>query len=1117
MPRTPEVCPCAFCPHVNASGRTWATPLHFVSSCIPAARAGFFASLFSLLFILFMHSSFVVVRAQSTTATLSGTVTDTNNAVISGVNIAVINQRQGFQRSTTTGDDGTFVVPQLPPSSYIVKAEREGFNTGEVRDVVLNVNDEKVIKIALSVGQISQTVLVSDAGTLIDQSPAVGTVVDNQFVNNLPLNGRSFNQLITLTPGVVLTKATANEAGQFSVNGQRANTNYFSVDGVSATFSIAAGFSNGQTIGGSLPGLSAAGGTNNLVSVDALQEFKVLTSTFAPEFGRTPGAQVQIVTRSGSNDFHATFFEYFRNDVLDANDWFVNRSGGKRFPLRQNDFGFVLGGPVLLPRFGEGGPQLGYNGHNKTFFFFSYEGLRLRQPLFLATEVPSLPARQNALPRMQPFLNAFPRPTGPTLANGFAQFASGFSNPSTLDATSIRIDHTLSDHVTMFGRYDYAPSSNVARGGNGATLNTLTNTEQNTQTLTIGSSQVLTSEVVNDLRVNYTRYVGSSTSELDSFGQAIVPPDSVFFPFFGSPEDSLFVFGVFGGANANLFVGSTAANVQRQINIVDGFSVVRSSHQLKFGVDYRRLFPIINLPGYRQFAFFQNVAQAVAGTLTGGSSVSAFQHGLRPVFTNFSIYGQDSWKVSHRLMLTYGLRYEINPPPTEQSGNEQFAVTGLDNPATVALAPRGTKIYETTFNNFAPRLGASYQLSNTQGRELVLRGGFGVFYDLGSSTAATAFGSGNFPFAASRNILANTAFPLTSDLAKPPAFSLTPPITTFSAFDPHLKLPYTYQWNVAVEQSIGSAQTLTASYVGALGRRLLRLENLINPNPSFQVVQVTRNSAASEYRGLQLQFQRRLSRGLQSLVSYTWSKSEDTASNDSSSNTPAARLDPELDRGPSNFDVRHAFSAAVTYNIPMIEAGRIGKAITRNWGVDTIFTARSATPVNVTYSRNFGFGTFGFRPDVVPDIPLYLFDPSLPGGKKINSTPVPGKPNQRGPFVIPTEPRQGNLKRNSLRGFPVHQIDLAVRRQFRLTERLNLQFRAEAFNLFNHPNFGDPTTLSLGTVSGTGLLGATSSLFGQSQLMFGKSLGTGGINGGFNPLYQIGGPRSLQFALRLQF
>ena len=1063
-----------------------------------------------------MHSSFVIVRAQSTTATLSGTVTDQNGALISSVNIAVINEGQGFQRTTSTSDDGTFVVPLLPPSNYIVKAEREGFNTAEIRDVILNVNDEKVIRISLSVGKITQTVLVSDGGSLIDQSLAVGTVVDNQFVSNLPLNGRSFNQLITLTPGVVLTKATASEAGQFSVNGQRANSNYFTVDGVSATFSIVAGFSNGQSIGGSLPGLSAAGGTNNLVSVDALQEFKVLTSTFAPEFGRTPGAQVQIVTRSGSNDFHGTFFEYFRNDVLDANDWFINRSGGKRFPLRQNDFGFVLGGPVLLPRFGEGGQQPWYNGHNKTFFFFSYEGLRLRQPLFSNTEVPSLTARQNAIPRMQPFLNAYPRPTGPDQPNGFAQSASGFSNPSTLNATSIRIDHTLSNHVTLFGRYDYAPSSNVTRGAS-ASLNTVTTSEQNTQTLTLGSSQVITSEIVNEFRANYTRYLGQSTSELDSFGQAIVPPDSVFFPFFGSRQDGLFVFSFLSGTNTSLLLGTTASNVQQQINILDGLSVVRASHQLKFGVDYRRLFPIINLPGYRQFAFFQNVPQAAAGTVIAGS-VSAFQSGLRPVFTNLSIYGQDSWKVSRRLMLTYGLRYEINPPPTEQAGNEQFAVTGVDNPATIALAPRGTKIYETTFNNLAPRVGVSYQLSNLQGRELVVRGGFGVFYDLGNSTSGTAFGSGNFPFAASRNLLPNTPFPLTPELAKPPAFSVTPPITaTVSAFDPHLKLPYTYQWNVAIEQSIGTAQTLTASYVGALGRRLLRLESLINPNPNFQTVQVTRNNATSDYRGLQLQFQRRLSRGLQSLVSYTWSKSEDTASNDSSSNIPAARLDPELDRGPSNFDVRHAFSAAVTYNLPMIQTGRIGKAITRNWGVDTIFTARSATPVNVTYNRNFGFGTFGFRPDLIPDVPLYIFDPSLPGGKKINSTVVPGKPNQRGPFLIPTETRQGNLRRNSLRGFPVHQIDLALRRQFALTERLNLQFRVEAFNLFNHPNFGDPTALSLGTVSSTGVLSATSSLFGQSQQMFGKSLGSGGVNGGFNPLYQIGGPRSLQFALRLQF
>ncbi|PWT83468.1 MAG: TonB-dependent receptor, partial [Acidobacteria bacterium] len=295
------------------------------------------------------------LRAQSATATLSGTIMDQNGAVIPNVNVVVINIAQGFQRSTTTNESGIFFVPLLPPGTYVVKAEHEGFTPTEVRDVALNVNDQVSIKILLKVGSLQgQTVDVIDTPTLINESPAVSTVVDRQFVGNLPMNGRSFQALINLTPGVVLTKASVVEQGQFSVNGQRADSNYFTIDGASANIGISTTTALSQSGGGALPGVSATGGFNNLVSIDALQEFKIQTSTYAPEFGRSPGAQVSIITRSGTNDFRGSVFEYFRNDVLDATDWFTNSRGQKKPPLRQNDFGFVFGGPILLPRFGEG-------------------------------------------------------------------------------------------------------------------------------------------------------------------------------------------------------------------------------------------------------------------------------------------------------------------------------------------------------------------------------------------------------------------------------------------------------------------------------------------------------------------------------------------------------------------------------------------------------------------------------------------------------------------------------------------------------------------------------------------------------------------------------------------
>src|SRR6266496_3709174 len=273
--------------------------------------------------LLTVYCLLPIAVAKSTTATLTGTVEDQNGAVIPGVSITIQNAATSLERQTATSDAGGFIVPLLPRGNYTVTVKRDGFTPVEIRNVILNVGDQKSLPIVLKAGGVTETVLINADAPLINESPAVGTVVDRQFVGNLPLNGRSFQTLITLTPGTVLTAATEESPGQFSVNGQRANANYFTVDGVSANVGVTNNTSLLQS-GGSTPALSAAGGTNSLVSVDALQEYKILTSTYAPEFGRTPGGQVQIVTRSGSNRFAGTLFEYFRNDALDANDWFAN-------------------------------------------------------------------------------------------------------------------------------------------------------------------------------------------------------------------------------------------------------------------------------------------------------------------------------------------------------------------------------------------------------------------------------------------------------------------------------------------------------------------------------------------------------------------------------------------------------------------------------------------------------------------------------------------------------------------------------------------------------------------------------------------------------------------------
>lgn len=1068
MPSSSEVCPCVVCPHMDSVLRS------------------FIVCSFLLLVLISANSS--VVLAQSPTATLTGTVTDQNDAVIPGVNIAVISIAQGFQRSTITDDEGAFVVPLLPAGNYTVKAEREGFSPAEARDVILNVNDRVALKIQLKVGNLnSQTVDVLDTPALIDQSPAVGTTVDRQFVANLPLNGRSFQSLIALTPGVVMVPGSSvNNVGQFSVNGQRANANYFTVDGVSANTGNGAGAVPGQATSGTLPGLTTFGGTNSMVSVEAMQEFQVQTSTYSAEYGRTPGGQISIVTRSGSNEFHGSLFDYIRNDKFDANNWFANRAGQPRPPERQNDFGGTFGGPVLLPRFGEGGSQPWYDGRDRTFFFVSYEGLRLKTPRFALTNVPSVNLRQTVAAGMRPVLQAFPLPNGRILANGFAEFSASYSDTNTLNATSIRVDHALNSRFTLFSRYNIAPSRGERRDGE-SNLSTLAVTELQQETFTAGATMIFTPTINNELRVNYSRNRGDVFQQQDSFGGAIPLPRDILVPNQFAPaqtnanaSSTFFVPGMSSAFLPQVSI-SRSETTQRQFNIIDTISFTTGNHQWKLGIDYRRLAPILSPRAYILGLSFLTRNDVMSGVAPRANVGAGFQ--TRPIYHEFSAYGRDTWRVSRRLTLDLGLRWDVNPAPGEADGNYPLAIVNPDDPAALALAPRGTPLWRTTFNNFAPRFGLAYRLFEESGPESVIRGGFGVFYDTGNSQGSAGFD--RYPFVPSINIV-NVALPLSAAQVVPPPFVIAPRHGTINTFDPNLKLPYTLHWNFAWEQSLGHDQSLTTTYVGNAGRRLLaqRALTLTAFNPNFSDIRLISNDAESDYHALQVQFQQRLSRGLQALVSYTWAKAIDVVSTDALSNL--------LLRGPADFDIRHNLTGAATYDIPAPKSNSFPAALIRQWSVDVRFNSQSALPLNIVsgFILDPADGTqIGRRANLIDGVPIYIDDPAMPGGRIIN----------RAAFSIPLPNQQGNLGRNRIRALPAWQIDVAFRRQFNLTERLNLQFRAEAFNVFNHPNFG-----SINTV-------LTSPTFGQATNMLGTQLS------GLNPLYQIGGPRSLQFAVIVRF
>jgi hypothetical protein len=996
----------------------------------------------------------VLLLAQSDTATVSGLVSDSKDAVLVGAQVRAINVEAGTTATALTNRDGVYVLHDLRPGQYRLIVDNEGFQQIVLVGLTLSAQDAVGRNFTMQVGSIIQSVTLTASGEKVNISPAVGTLVNQQFVQDLPLNGRSFQSLIGLTPGVVFVPLNDAGSGEFSINGQRANANYFTVDGVSANFAAGLSFYPAQTLGGTTPALTVSGGTNGLLSVDAMEEFRVQGSTFAPEYGRSP-AQVSIVTRSGTDQFHGTVYDYLRNNFLDARNYF-DRPPLPMPLLRQNDFGGTFGGPIL---------------RNRTFFFFSYEGLRLLLPQTAIGTFYTAAARQNVAPAYQPLMAALPLPDGPVDSDGLtAPLTVGYSDPTSLNATSLRIDHTINQHLNIFGRYNHAPSAQSMR---------LWSEEQTltggSDSATLGATFVLTSGMVNDFRANWSRNTAAQTTVLDDFHGAIPPPDSAMYPPGNSSQTGQFVFlpPLPIDTDAEVRNGPLYVNVQRQLNFLDNFSLTARAHQLKFGADFRHLNPATNTENYGLVIQAQSYASLQSGNVDSVFTTRGTQ--ITTAINNYSFFVQDIWKASLRLTLTYGLRWEINTPMHSVTpGKPLYAVTGIFDSAPFGLAPAGTPLWHTRFDNFAPRFGATFQLTP----QTVLRGGIGRYYDLGygGNLAGTMV---YFPYEADNLVFGPIPFDFTNAAFQAPPFTLVPNSNTIyiSAVDPNLKVPFTYEWNAAIQRGLGANQSISATYVGAHGDNLLR-GDVIGSSVGYRTL-TTRNADWSNYNALQLQFQRRMARGLQALASYTFAKSTDTNSDDTDGNgltNSLSAINVAADLGPSDFDVRHSFSTAVSWQIPSPHWERLSDAVLRNWQADGIVRISSAAPYRAFIHA---------RPNIVPGVPFYLPAPGEPGGRTLN--PAAFRPAPAG--------QEGDLPRNFFRGFPIDQTDLSLRRQFHLTERTSLFLGAEYFNLFNHPMFGVDEF--------TG--------FGPPTQTLNEELGV------LNPLYQIGGPRSGQLTIKVLF
>jgi hypothetical protein len=1021
--------------------------------------------------LLFLFLSFCPLAVHAQTAEVGGAVQDPCGAVIPKASVEFRNQDTGVRRQSTTNGDGAYHIEGIDPGKYDATVQAKGFKTLTRENVVFQVGDKAQIDFKMQVGDTGQTVTVDGSGLQINTTDAsVSTVVDRKFVENLPLNGRSFEGLILLTPGVETVNpnysSQSGYSGEFSVNGQRTESNVYTVDGVNAN---AGGFPYGYATNGtsgSLPSATALGTTQSLVSVDALQEFRVEGSSYSAEFGLSPGGQFSFATRSGTNELHGSAFDYVRNNFFDANDWFNNNLGKPVSAERQNDFGGTLGGPVWIPKV--------YDGRKRSFFFFSYEGLRLMQPQPAETlYVPSTALRQSAAAPLIPILDAFPIPTGPPLSNGLAPFVQVDSLPSSIDSSSIRFDQQLSSRLSFFFRFGDTQSSTETRD-----LSTLASVSQSSYTSTLGVIATLSTSITNDFRMNYTSNRGSSTNALDNFGGAQLVNLLQLQGLPSTAQDGIDL--DFPGYQPQVTQVDTN-QPQQSWNFVDNFIVARGRQTLKFGFNYRKFESSFQYPSPLVYSLFDSSADVISNN--SYFSLVDVDAEASPVYTNTAAYIQDEIRANKRLSLSAGLRWEVNPPPTQSNSPLPYIAVGdLADPASLQLAPAGTKFWKTTFLNFAPRLGLAWQANRAPGRETVIRIGGGVFFDSGQQTSAQPFGNSTGQLASAYYF--GVSYPLLPSQTN--VSIVNPPVAPYSTtyfFPSRLQLPYTLEWNTSLEQAIGKNQTITLSYVGSNGRRLL-WQQIVTPGaaaPNFLYIYDEGSGTTSDYNALQVQFHRTLSRGLQVLASYNWSHSIDYGTQN---------LDFAQIRGNSDYDLRQNFNAAISYVISSSSANRLVRGLVDKWGIDGRLSARTAFPVildgNEITEPNGLIQYSGL--DLIPGVPVYLHTPGIAGNRRINPAA----------FALPAA-GEGNAPRNFVRGFGANQLDLAIRRTFPLFEKVNLQFRAETFNILNHPNFGYIQP-NYGNVQ-----------FGEATKMLSQSLG------GLSPLYQQGGSRSMQFALRLEF
>ena len=873
--------------------------------------------------------------AAQSYANLYGRILDASEAGIPNAAVTVVNQDTGFRRSTQSDATGAYSVGALHPGAYKITARKEGFRTAVRFGVILVPSGASRADFLLPVGPVEETITVEGTAPMIEQdSAAAGIHTDRQEIERLPLNGRGLLTLLEMAPGSNVVPATRGDAGQFTVNGQRPNANYFTVDGVSANNGIAAGGLPAQSTGGALPALSAFGSMDSIISLEAVQDFHSVTSTSVAEFGRLPGANVALSSRSGSNEFHGSTLYRIRNESLNANNWFGNQAGYGRLPERLHDVTQTFGGPVW---------------RNHTFFFLSYQHLSLRQPYAWRQPVPTAASRATAADWAQPLLNLFPEPTGATLAGGVGEWFGRNTRPASLNTGSARFDQGIGSRVTLFGRYNDSPSVNQF----GALV--INQLDLRSRSATLGANARITGRTVLDFRINHSLASGSSLW-VDSAGCSLAPLTAAFVTT-PTPCDYLVRFSI--GGIGQLVSGREGDRRQRQFQVLQTAALHRNRHQVQFGVDYRT----ISARGSDPPGTLGVIADSLSALVdTHNLWVSTKQPRSTSVdVQELSIWAMETWQPTARLTISAGLRWEYSPAPVPD-----IDVYFLDVPSDRLVTNRRA-LWPTRFNNFAPRAGAVVRL--TKDGRTVFRAGGGLYFDSSLSIATDILNGG--PLSITNFTSAVTA-PFNSQL-------------TFG-FTPGLVIPRITQWNAALERAITANSVISIGYLGSTGRSLIRREVGGAANTPTSWVALTTNGGESDYHALALQFRRRMARGLHATASYTWSHAID----DDSSDAFLIWAGPgSTNRGSSDFDVRHAFIGTMSYEVPHLRGWSIDTVVRARSGFP-VTPLQSEQYLGIPLSN-------AFRPNLALNQPFWIDDAAIGGGRKLNAAAfLPAKAGTQG-------------------------------------------------------------------------------------------------------------------------